>query len=99
LGRTEFSNRAALLLAEVNKLRPFREGNGIAQRMFLESLAGAAGHCLYFDVVSRERMIQASIEAYSGRLVGRDSDAFIMRSDEDRGSCPGAQRIGPFCER
>lgn len=135
LGRKEFAVQAALLLADINKLHPFREGNGRTQRLFLEALARAAGHALYFDVVSRERMIQASIEAnqgnfgmlrrmfeeitdesriqplrraisfltrekfnwndtyistttpgqsYSGKLVGRDGEAFMMRSDDDR---------------
>ena len=135
LGRKEFSAQAALLLAEINKLHPFREGNGRTQRLFLEALALRAGHTLFFEVVSRERMIQASIEAnqgsfgmlrrmfeeitdekripplrraisfltrekfnwndtyistttpgqtYAGRLVGRDGEAFMMRSDDDR---------------
>jgi cell filamentation protein len=68
LGRMEFSADAALLLAQINKLHPFREGNGRTQRLFLEALAHAAGHQLYFDVVSRERMIQASIDANQGNF-------------------------------
>lgn len=135
LPRADFAQRAAGLLAEINHLHPFREGNGRTQRLFVDSLARQTGHALYFDVVSRERMVQASVESmagkpdmmirmfdeitdseriqplrraiafldrqkfkwndtyiatttpgqnYSGRLVGRDGKAFMMRSDDDR---------------
>jgi cell filamentation protein len=135
LHRAEFAREAAMLLAEINKLHPFREGNGRTQRVFIDSLARQAGHEVSFDVVSRERMIQASIEAnngnlgmlarmfeeitdarrieplrraiaflsrekfnwndtyvatttpgehYVGKLVGRDGEAFMMRSDDER---------------
>src|ERR1035437_7725276 len=135
LGRVEFARQSAQLLAEINNLHPFREGNGRAQRLFVDALARQAGRELYFDVVSRERMVQASIEAkggklgmmtrmfeeitdaeriqplrraiaflsretfnwndtyfatttaaesYSGKLVGRDGEAFMMRSDDNR---------------
>ena len=59
-----FSQKAARLLGELNEVHAFREGNGRTQRFFLEAVANQAGHPLSFDVVSRERMIQASI-AYS----------------------------------
>jgi cell filamentation protein len=135
LQRTGFARHAAPLLAEINKLHPFREGNGRTQRLFIDALAQQAGHQVYFDVVSRERMVQASIEAnsgnfammarmleeitdrdriqpmrraiaflsregfnwndtyiattmageiYAGKLVGRDGNAFMMRSDDNR---------------
>lgn len=131
----EFARKGARLLAEINGLHPFREGNGRTQRLFVDALANQAGHQLHFDVVSRERMVQASIEAnrgnfgmmtrlfeeiidteriqplrraivflsresfnwndtyiattvagedYSGRLVGRDGESFMMRSDDNR---------------
>jgi cell filamentation protein len=135
LCRAEFARQSAQLLAEVNTLHPFREGNGRTQRLFVDALAKQAGHELHFDVISRERMVQASIQAqggnlgmmarmfdeitdadriqplrraiaflsrekfnwndtyiatttvaesYSGRLVGRDGDAFMMRTDDNR---------------
>jgi cell filamentation protein len=55
-------------MAEINKLHPFREGNGRTQRLFVESLARHAGHEMCFDAVSRERMVRASIEANSGKV-------------------------------
>jgi cell filamentation protein len=135
LRRVEFARQSAQLLAEVNALHPFREGNGRTQRLFVDALARQAGHELHFDVVSRERMVQSSIEAhggnlgmmtrlfeeitdadrihplrraiaflsrekfnwndtyiatttaaesYSGKLVGRDGEAFMMRTDGNR---------------
>jgi cell filamentation protein len=131
----EFARKAARLLGEINALHPFREGNGRTQRLFVDALANQAGHQLHFDVVSRERMVQASIEAnrgnfgmmtrlfeeiidteriqplrraimflsresfnwndtyiattvagenYTGRLIGRDGESFMMRSDDNR---------------
>jgi len=62
----EFARKVARLLAEINVLHPFREGNGRTQRLFVEAFANQAGHHLHFDVVSGERMVQASIEATSG---------------------------------
>jgi len=135
LHKVQFAHQAAGLLAEINKFHPFREGNGRTQRLFLHALARQAGYDLHFEVVSRERMVQASIEAnagnpgmmtrmfeeitdadriqplrraiaflsrerfnwndtyiatttagesYAGKLVGRDGEAFMMRSDDNR---------------
>lgn len=64
LSRQEFAERAASIMAELNSIHPFREGNGRTQRTFVMELAREAGHKLDFSVVSKERMIQASIEAH-----------------------------------
>jgi cell filamentation protein len=61
LSRSEFALKAARLLVELNNLHPYREGNGRTQRIFIEALARQACQTLRFDVVSRERMIRASI--------------------------------------
>ena len=54
------------LFADINALHPFREGNGRAQRVFIESLAKING--LYLDLtnVSKEDMIIASHDSISG---------------------------------
>ena len=70
LPRAEFAARAASVLAEVNSIHPFREGNGRTQRIFMQELADSAGHGFEFRVVSRERMIQASIAAHEDRDIG-----------------------------
>jgi cell filamentation protein, protein adenylyltransferase len=61
LCRGEFANRAAAVMVDLNGVHPFREGNGRTQRVFMGVLAQEAGYSLDFSVVSRERMIQASI--------------------------------------
>jgi len=132
---SKFAHEAALLLAALNTLHPFREGKGRTQRAFVQVVAQQAGHPLYFDTVSRERMVRASIlsaqgdstmmirlfqeitdadrvkplrraiafleangfqwndiyiatttpgQTYNGRLVGRDQDAFMMRTVADQ---------------
>ena len=55
--------RAADIMAAINAIHAFREGNGRTQRAFIRALAKAAGHTLDFTVISQERMIQASIAA------------------------------------
>lgn len=66
LPRTEFANRVAGLFAEINRIHPFREGNGRAQRRFIHQLAVSLGFPMHFEVVSRERLIQASVNAMRG---------------------------------
>ncbi|MDD4937131.1 MAG: Fic family protein [Acidiphilium sp.] len=62
----EFSRRAGHYLGEVNVLHPFREGNGRAQRAFVNQLAAAAGFHVGWERVTREDMTRASIAAYNG---------------------------------
>lgn len=57
LSREEFATRAADVMAFLNAIHPFREGNGRTQRTFVRALAKEAGHSLDFTVVSKERMI------------------------------------------
>jgi hypothetical protein len=76
-------SRAADIMAAINRVHPFREGNGRAQRVFLEQLAHAAGHDLDFTVISRERMIQASIAAHE------QDDTSMMRRMFNEISDPG----------
>jgi cell filamentation protein len=54
------------LLCEINRIHPFREGNGRAQRQFARQLADSLGFKLHFEVVSKERLIQASILSANG---------------------------------
>ena len=61
LPREAFAERAADIMVEINGAHPFREGNGRTQRAFMRALAREAGHDLDFSVITRERMIRASI--------------------------------------
>ncbi len=62
--RTMIAKRLAYYLGEINAVHPFREGNGRAQRMFIEHLAHTLGYRLDFSKISREDMILASSKAF-----------------------------------
>ncbi len=61
LSREEFNSEAINLFNSLNQIHPFREGNGRTQRIFFEKLAQAANHQLEFSLVTKERMMLASI--------------------------------------
>jgi cell filamentation protein len=73
LSREAFAECAADIMVDINRVHPFREGNGRTQRVFIRELAQQAGYGLDFSVVTRERMIQASIAG------NEQSDGTIMR--------------------
>ena len=58
----QFAERAGQVLAELNYVHPFREGNGRAQEAFIAELGRHYGHEIDFSVISKPRMIDASIE-------------------------------------
>jgi cell filamentation protein len=66
--RKDFAREIAALLSEINRIDPFREGNGRAQRQFARQLSGGLGFKLHFEVVSKERLVQASILSANGDL-------------------------------
>jgi cell filamentation protein len=82
LSRAQFAAPAADIMAGINAIHAFREGNGRTQRVFMEELARQAGHALDFTVVSRERMAQASIAAND------KSDPAMMRRMFDEITTP-----------
>lgn len=57
--------RLTYYLSEINVLHPFREGNGRAQRVFIEYLAMAAGFHVDFSTVSAKEMIEASALSFA----------------------------------
>lgn len=59
-----FSVRAAYYLGELNALHPFREGNGRAQREFINHLAYENGYTIEWTNISQEDMLQASIVSF-----------------------------------
>ena len=64
LDAVAFSTRAAYYLGEINALHPFREGNGRAQREFINHLAFRNGYFIEWKNISQQDMIQASIESF-----------------------------------
>ena len=61
----EFAGRAAYYLGELNSIHPFREGNGRTQREFIRQLAAEAGFRINWSLVTREQMVEASIESHN----------------------------------
>ncbi|EJI3403085.1 Fic/DOC family protein [Campylobacter jejuni] len=62
-----FAKDLANFISDLNALHPFREGNGRTQRIFLNELAKNAGYKLDLNLISKEKMIEASIEAMECR--------------------------------
>jgi len=61
-----FVANASDLLADVNALHAFREGNGRSQRAFLSQLAAQAGYPLVWPIGAEQRNIDASLAAHRG---------------------------------
>ena len=61
----DFIRTLAHYLGEINALHPFREGNGRAQRSFINQLAMKYGHYLDFSKVSEKEMIEASYYSFT----------------------------------
>lgn len=56
--------RLAYYLGELNVIHPFREGNGRAQRVYIESLANISGYHIDFSDITGHDMIEASADAF-----------------------------------
>lgn len=59
--KKEFVEEGAEFFIELNRLHPFREGNGRTQRMFMKQLAEHAGYRLDLNNVRSDRMSEACI--------------------------------------
>ena len=60
----EFASRAGHLLAELNAIHPFREGNGRTQLTYLTLLAERAGHPLALERMVPGQMLEAMIASF-----------------------------------
>ena len=95
LAAAAFAARAAYYLGEINALHPFREGNGRAQREFINHLAYKNSYFIEWKNISQKEMIQASIESFHHGDNSK-STAFIREnlrklpaSDPDKVAPPG----------
>jgi len=61
----EMPERLTFYLSEINVLHPFRDGNGRAQRVFIEYLAQYAGCYVDFSTVDAKEMIEASALSFA----------------------------------
>ncbi|MCF6433426.1 MULTISPECIES: Fic/DOC family protein [unclassified Leisingera] len=66
LNADKFSDYAAEVIANLNFVHPFREGNGRTQTEFLRQLTERAGHELHSERINREGWIMASHISRSG---------------------------------
>jgi cell filamentation protein len=64
LSREKFTERITYYFGEVNALHPFREGNGRTQREFFRELALHDGYVLDYSGITKEEMIDASIDSF-----------------------------------
>lgn len=62
----EFAAKAAHVLADINAVHPFREGNGRTQLTFLAMLAENAGLPFNEQVLDRDRVIAAMVDSFDG---------------------------------
>ncbi len=66
--RAAFIEEIADLYNSLNRLHPFREGNGRTEKVFITQLIHNAGYDISFDSVNSETLMIGSILAVSGSL-------------------------------
>lgn len=66
LSEEEFGNELAGFLIELNRIHPFREGNGRTQRLLLSQIALNAGYKIAWEGISESAMRQACIDGQNG---------------------------------
>jgi cell filamentation protein len=66
LSSKEFACRAAKLLADINAIHPFRDGNGRTQLTFLSLLADSAGHKVSLEKLAPDSFLKAMIRSFKG---------------------------------
>jgi len=64
LSAKDFAHSAAHLLAELNAIHPFREGNGRTQLTYLALLAERAGHPLALERMKPDAMLAAMVASF-----------------------------------
>jgi len=87
LYRGTFVGRLTELLAEINFLHPFREGNGRTQRAFVAQLARDAGYRTRWALMDPAANVAASAAALRGdtALLREMLDQLVVGPDDTRG--------------
>lgn len=94
LTRKAFVDQLTALLADINALHPFREGNGRTQRAFLAQLARDAGHRIRWAAMDPAANIAASRAAHRGdNTLLRDVLEQLVDLPEDPPAGPGPARM------
>lgn len=63
LDATSFGSEAGHFLGWINKIHPFREGNGRTQRLLIDQLALCNGYAIEWSAMSKAAMVEACREA------------------------------------
>lgn len=97
VNRDEFVDQAAALLADINALHPFREGNGRTQRVFLGQLARETGYPIRWAAMDPVANIAASRAAHAGdnRQLRQMLDDLVA-AGPDEGDPPSASAQPPL---
>ncbi len=66
LNENDFATYAADFFIELNRIHPFREGNGRTQRLLLSQLARNAGYKIAWEGISESAMKEACITGLEG---------------------------------
>ena len=66
LGRRAFVKAVGPIIGDVNYVRPFSDGNGRTQLLYLEQLADQAGHPIDLARIGAPRWLEASRAAHNG---------------------------------
>jgi Protein involved in cell division len=66
LDKDAFCKSLAYYMSEINKIHPFREGNGRTSKIYFEQLAENAGYDLDFSMIDKDELILADVLSYRG---------------------------------
>lgn len=80
--KEEFAERASYYLSEINMFHPFREGNGRTQREFFRLLGMKNGYRINWSEISREEMLESSINGKVDETAFKDVFIKAIQNDE-----------------
>lgn len=66
LSQQDFAQAAGEFLVELNRIHPFREGNGRTQRTLLSQMALRAGYSIGWEGISNDAMKRACVDGLEG---------------------------------
>lgn len=73
----EYSKRAAIYMAELNMIHPFREGNGRTIREFIRCLALKCGYVVDWSLVDSQKLLMALIISANKNFVPLANHLYI----------------------
>ena len=74
LNPNRFSEKASVILGDLNYAHPFREGNGRTQIQYFKLICQYAGHPIDLTKMSRDSWIDASIQVTRGNYAPMATD-------------------------